>query len=89
MEMSIAVVIFILILLGVCIARGILFEAKFSKIELGMSYKQVISITGLSHSSDFAGDTTTCIWSIRPLTVWHITKVVVFKNDKVISILDH
>ena len=55
-----------------------------------MSYSQVISLIGEPTNSDTAGDIKTCLWVVYSYRrrLAHSTKIVVFKEDMVISIID-
>jgi hypothetical protein len=74
------------LLLGFLIVRGTLFRAKFKKIKLDMSYEQVISIIGLPKSSNTSENGQACLWSVQYFRGWHFTRIVTFKNEKVLSI---
>ena len=74
------------IYIGFSIVRWKSFKAKFKEIKLGMSYEQVISIIGLPEGSKTSENIQTCVWSVRYTRNWHFTRVVTFKNEKVLSI---
>ena len=76
----------VLPILGIFIVQGISFSKKFETIRCGMDYAQVISIIGGPDRSDTTGDIATCIWKVPVLRGITITRVIVFKDDKVFSI---
>jgi len=66
-----------------CIVRGILFYVKFEKIRCGMSYDDVISIVGYPKKSD--GQVS--MWRIAVIRSVYITRIVTFKDNKVVSVM--
>ena len=87
MEYHAFFLIFLLAILGFPAIRGLLFYKKLIKIELGMNYDQVISILGLPKNFDTSGDITTCVYCMRVMRDFRLSRIVVFRNDTVISIL--
>lgn len=69
------------------IIRGLLFKKKYNKILVDMSYDEVISLIGPPNNADSSGDITTCIWKVRVLRNYTITRIIVFKDNKVFSFL--
>lgn len=82
------VMLFIVVgVLAAFIIRGLLFKKKYNKILVDMSYDEVISLIGPPNNADSSGDITTCIWKVRVLRNYTITRIIVFKDNKVFSFL--
>jgi len=89
-DLLLAVIALIIVLgiLGGFIARGILFLKRFNSIACGMHYDQVVSIIGQPYNSARTEDINTCVWRVSVLRGIRITRIIIFKNDKVFSIAD-
>ena len=77
--------IIIAVLIG-CIVRGVLISKRFDRLSPNMEYREVLSIVGQPKSTTRAKDIATCLWQYRILRDWRVTWVVVFKDDKVLTI---
>ena len=73
--------------LGIFCVRAILFVQRYNKILVGMSYDEVEELIGPPKNIESKDDVTTCIWIISVLRDIRITRVIVFKEDKVFSFL--
>lgn len=69
------------------IIRGQLFKKKYNKILVDMSYDEVISLIGPPNNTDSSGAITTCMWKVRISRNYAITRIIVFKDNKVFSFL--
>lgn len=72
-------------ILGLFVARGLKFSANFDKIQIGMSYNEVVEILDEPSSSNKVDNILTCVWRKYVLRNWIIVRVVTFKDDTVIS----
>ena len=81
------VLIIVIIILGGFVAYGVWFYKSFEKVRYGMSYEQVLSIVGEPKNETITGDIVTCLYSVQVLRGLRLTRVVVFKDNQVISIL--
>ena len=68
--------------------KGKRISAGFDKVALDMSYDEVLSLAGHPHDSDSYDDIVTCIWNIGTLRYGFIFRAIVFKDGKVISLLE-
>ena len=76
-----------LVVIGILILRGILFIKKFSRIRTGMTYDEVKNLAGQPKNSDTANGITTCVWSKAVLSGITLTRVIVFSNNQVVSVI--
>jgi len=86
-EVSILFLVFALGSLAFSIVRGLVFKEKFNTITLDMSYDQVLSLLGPSSDENYTEGITTCVWKKKVIRGVTITRIVVFKDGKVFSIL--
>lgn len=77
----------LIIFLIYLIIRGIKFTNRFSQVNSGMSYKEVITIVGSPNEEVDNNEIKTCIWKRAVLRGWTISYTVTFKNDKVLTVL--
>ena len=84
---TIVLAIFVFGFFGFFGVRALLFLKKYNKILVGMSYDEVEELLGPPKNIESKDDITTCIWTLRVLRDVRITRIIVFKGDKVFSFL--
>lgn len=85
----VALLIFTIFVIFFLVARAGTFSKKISGITKGMLYEQVIDTLGEPKTSISDEGIKTCVWSKFVMRGIINNYTIVFKDDKVISIVDH
>ncbi|MCL2365661.1 MAG: hypothetical protein FWC75_01270 [Oscillospiraceae bacterium] len=86
--MLICIIVAILI---IGIVRRYIILKRFDKVTHNMDYHEVVSIVGKPHNRNHASgghDIMTCTWKYKFSRYKHTIKIVVLKNNRVVSITD-
>ena len=75
-------------LLIASVIRGFVVTSRFEGIMLNMGYEEVVSKIGKPNSSNkvWSEGIDTCVWQRRFLRNWRLSYIIIFKDDRVITI---
>lgn len=87
--MWVILLIIVILILIAFIGRGIHFIKKVDSLEIGTSYIEVVALIGSPKTNKIANEIRTCMWVKHIIRGLAVTRVITFKDDKVISITKH